>query len=130
MDGYVHHPLCSDSQLYFFDIDKHNVPQQGWCCMQRDDVLQILAQHRDELRQQFGVKSLALFGSVARCEATETSDVDLLIEFERPVGLFHFFTVQHYLEDILGVAQVDLVMPDALHKELKEGILREAIHAT
>jgi len=98
--------------------------------MQRDDVLKILAEHRDELRHQFGVKSLALFGSVARGEATETSDVDLLVEFERPVGLFHFFTVQHYLEDILGVAQVDLVMPDALHKELKEGILREAIHAT
>ena len=98
--------------------------------MQRDNVLKILAQHRDELRQQFGIKSLALFGSVARGEATETSDVDLLVEFERPVGLFHFFTVQHYLEDILGVAQVDLVMPDALHKELKEGILREAIHAT
>jgi predicted nucleotidyltransferase len=82
--------------------------------MQRDDVLKILAEHGDELRQQFGVKSLALFGSVARGEARERSDVDLLIEFERPVGLFHFFTVQHYLEDLLGVAQVDLVMPDAL----------------
>ena len=85
--------------------------------MQRDDLLKILAEHRDELRQQFGVKSLALFGSVARGEATETSDVDLLIEFERPVGLFHFFTVQRYLEDLLGVAQVDLVMPDALHED-------------
>jgi uncharacterized protein len=98
--------------------------------MQRDNVLKILAEHRDELHQRFDIKSLALFGSVARGEATETSDVDLLVEFERPVGLFHFFTVQHYLEDILGFAQVDLVMPDALHKELKEGILREAIHAT
>jgi predicted nucleotidyltransferase len=98
--------------------------------MQRDHVLKILAEHRDELRQQFGVKSLALFGSVARGEATETSDVDWLIEFERPVGLFHFFTVQHYLEDLSSVAQVDLVMPDALHAELREGILREAIHAT
>src|SRR5215510_15090914 len=106
------------------------MPQQRCCCMQCDHVLNMLAQHRDELRQQVGIKSLALFGSVARGEATEASDVDLLVEFERPVGLFHFFTVQHYLEDILGVAQVDLVMPDALHKESKEGILREAIHAT
>src|SRR5438128_8176174 len=97
--------------------------------MQRDNVLKILAEHRDELRQQFGVKSLALFGSVARGEATETSDVDLLIEFERPVGLFHFLTVQHYLEDLLGVAQVDLVMPDALHKELKEGFFRKPFNA-
>jgi uncharacterized protein len=130
MDGYVYHAFCSGSQLYFFGIDEYNMPQQEWCCMQRDNVLKILAEHRDELHQRFDVKSLALFGSVARGEATETSDVDLLVEFERPVGLFHFFTVQHYLEDILGVAQVDLVMPDALHKELKEGILRESIHAT
>ena len=93
MDGCVYHALCSGSQLYFFDIDKHNVPQQGWCCRQRDSVLKILAEHRDELHQRFGVKSLALFGSVARGEATETSDVDLLVEFEHPVGLFHFFTV-------------------------------------
>jgi predicted nucleotidyltransferase len=98
--------------------------------MQRDDVLKILAEHWDELRQQFGVKLLALFGSVARGEATETSDVDLLVEFERPAGLFHFLTIQHYLEDLLGVARVDLVMPDALQAELKEEILREAIHAT
>jgi predicted nucleotidyltransferase len=97
--------------------------------MQRDDILKILAEHRDGLRQQFGVKALALFGSAARGEATETSDVDLLVEFDRPIGLFHFFTVQHYLEDLLGVAQVDLVMPEALYDELKEEILREAIHA-
>ena len=61
--------------------------------MKRDEVLKILADHRDELRQQFGVKSLALFGSVARDEATETSDVDLLVEFERPVGLFGLFAL-------------------------------------
>ena len=61
--------------------------------MQRDDILKILAEHRDGLRQQFGVKALALFGSAARGEATETSDVDLLVEFDRPIGLFHFFTV-------------------------------------
>ena len=61
-------------------VGEYNVPEQGWCGMQRDHVLKILAVHRDELRQQFGVKSLALFGSVARGEATETSDVDLLIE--------------------------------------------------
>jgi len=56
--------------------------------MQRQEVLKILADHRDAMRQQFGVKSLALFGSVARDEATETSDVDLLVAFAHPVGLF------------------------------------------
>ena len=99
--------------------------------MERDKVLRILTAHRNTLRQRFGVRSLALFGSVARDEASGSSDVDLLVEFDdRPVGLFHFFTVQHYLEDILGVEKVDLVMPDALHTELKNDVLREAIHAT
>src|SRR4029434_3072896 len=72
-DGYVYHAFCSGSQLYFFGIDEYNMPQQEWCCMQRDNVLKILAEHRDELHQRFDVKSLALFGSVARGEATETS---------------------------------------------------------
>ena len=52
--------------------------------MQRDEVLKILADNRDAMRQQFGVKSLALFGSVARNAATKTSGVDLLVAFARP----------------------------------------------
>jgi predicted nucleotidyltransferase len=56
--------------------------------------------------------------------------VSSMREHSMVLHIRYFFTVQHYLEDILGIAQVDLVMPDALHKELKEGILREAIHAT
>ena len=58
MDGGSYHPLCSSGQLYFFGVDKYNELQQGWCCMQRDNILKILAEHRDELRQQFGVRSL------------------------------------------------------------------------
>jgi predicted nucleotidyltransferase len=62
--------------------------------MQRDEVVKILVDHRDELRQQFGIKSLLLFGSVARNEASETSDVDLLVTFARPVGLFGLYALQ------------------------------------
>ena len=61
-------------------------------------------QHRAELATDFGVKSLALFGSVVRGESTSASDVDFLVEFDgRPFGLFHLSRTQHYLEDILGV---------------------------
>jgi len=76
----------------------------------RNQVLKILAEHRERLATEFGVKSLALFGSVVRDEATPVSDVDLLVEFDgRPVGLFHLSRTQHYLESILGVSKVDLV---------------------
>ncbi len=98
--------------------------------MNRDQILTLIANHRETLARDFGVKSLALFGSVVRDEATPASDVDLLVEFDgRPVGLFRLSRTQHYLESILGVARVDLVLRDAIKPALKERILREAIHA-
>jgi predicted nucleotidyltransferase len=95
--------------------------------MKRDDVLQILADHHEELRQQFGVKTLALFGSVARNEATETSDVDLLVEFARPVGLFGLFALQDHLAQLLGCA-VDLGTPDSLKPRIRALVLAESLH--
>jgi len=61
--------------------------------MERELVLQILQQNRAEIKT-FGVISLALFGSVARGEARPDSDVDLLVEFDRPVGLFGLVALQ------------------------------------
>jgi uncharacterized protein len=58
--------------------------------MTREGVLRVSREHHDELAG-LGVKSLALFGSSARNEAGVGSDVDLLVEFDRPVGLFAFF---------------------------------------
>jgi hypothetical protein len=99
--------------------------------MKRNEVLQILADHREELTRRFGVKSLALFGSAARDETSAASDVDLLVEFDgRPIGLFHLSQTQHYLEEILSVTKVDLVPIEGIKPALKETILREAIHAT
>ena len=97
--------------------------------MQRDDVLKILADHWDELRQQFGVKSLALFGSVARDEATETSDVDLLVTFARPVGLFGLCALQDFLVQLLG-CPVDIGTLDSLKPRLRARVLAESIHVS
>ena len=98
--------------------------------MTRQDALRILREHWPEL-QQLGVKSLALFGSVARDEALDSSDVDILVEFEEghPAGLFEFIRVMNYLEDLLA-CKVDLVMADSLRAEFREQVLREAIRAT
>ncbi len=96
--------------------------------MKRDDVIRMLVEHRDELQQQFGVKSLALFGSVARDEATETSDVDVLVEFDRPIGLFHFIGTEQFIAQLLGVAKVDLIVRRAVLPELKVDILTEAVN--
>jgi predicted nucleotidyltransferase len=95
--------------------------------MRRADALRLIEAHADELRG-LGVRSLAIFGSVARDEARPDSDVDLLAEFSRPVGYFHLFRVQHRLEEILG-RPVDLTTRDGLRAELREAVLAEAVHA-
>jgi predicted nucleotidyltransferase len=77
--------------------------------MKQDIVLQILKQQNAELTKRFGVKSLLLFGSVARNEATSASDVDLLVEFNRPMGYF------------------DLGTPDSLKPYVKERVMGELI---
>jgi predicted nucleotidyltransferase len=93
----------------------------------RQEVVERLTAHRDDFRRR-GIKSLALFGSVARDEAVPGSDVDLLVEFDRPLGLFEFFRVQHYIEELLGVERVDLVMPKAIKPALRSKIVAEAVN--
>ncbi len=95
--------------------------------MKRDEVLAIVAAHRQQL-QAMGVKSLELFGSVARDEAGSDSDVDFLVEFARPVGLFDFSRVRLYLEDVLG-RSVDMGTLDALREHLRKPVLKDVIRA-
>jgi hypothetical protein len=97
--------------------------------MKRSDVLRILHEKRGELSEKYGVKSLALFGSVARDEARPDSDVDLLVEFDRPVGLFAFIGLQQFLETLLG-CKVDLGTLRSLKPRLKDSVLQEAIYVS
>jgi len=77
------------------------------------DILKTLAAHREELQQRYRVKELGVFGSVVRGEQKGTSDVDILVEFEKPIGFFRFLELEEYLSDLLGV-KVDLVSKKAL----------------
>ncbi len=95
--------------------------------MNRDEVLAILKAEEPRLRSEFGVKSLALFGSVARDEANEGSDVDLLVEFDRPVGFFGLIRLQEHLEGRLG-RKVDLGTPGSLKPRIRARVMAESIH--
>ncbi len=75
--------------------------------LNRDVVLQRLRQVSPELKTRFGVRQLSLFGSFASAMANEASDVDLIVEFERPIGL-RFVELVEYLEALLG-RRVDLL---------------------
>ena len=97
--------------------------------MDRDSVIKKLSKHRRAL-QGYGVKEIRLFGSVARGEGGTGSDVDLLVEFEPSahIGMFEFTRLRRELSQLLG-CEVDLATPDALHKGMKNDILKEAIRA-
>jgi len=98
--------------------------------MNRSEVIEKLALFKNELKQ-FSVKELYLFGSYAREEADEQSDLDILVEFEpgAQVGLFEFARLRRRLCELLG-RDVDLVTRNALRPEMKDQILREAVHAS
>ena len=76
--------------------------------MNRDEALKLLRAHKATLVQRFGVVDLALFGSIVRDQATDDSDVDILVRFDSPATSKRYFGVQFYIEDLLG-RPVDLV---------------------
>ncbi len=80
-----------------------------------EDILKLLRQHRSELRRDFGVCRLAIFGSYARRKATAGSDVDILVEFDRPIG-WEIVDLHAHLEDLLGV-KIDILTPGALKRK-------------
>jgi predicted nucleotidyltransferase len=96
--------------------------------MKQNEIILKLKKKKSALKE-FGVRSMALFGSFARGEAKRTSDIDILVEFDRPVGLFEFARLKLYLEEMLG-RKVDLVTPEALRNEMRDEILREALRVT
>ncbi|WP_174787721.1 nucleotidyltransferase family protein [Halomonas halmophila] len=89
-------------------------------------VLQLLRDHMPTLASEYGVMSLALFGSMSRDEARDDSDVDILVSFDGPATSARYFGVQFYLEDLLG-HPVDLVTDKALRSELRPYIECEAL---
>lgn len=94
---------------------------------QREDLLRALRESRETL-EVFGVARLSLFGSYARDEGRDDSDVDLLVEFNRPIGLFEFVRLQRHLAEVVG-HPVDLVTPAGLKPQLRDRILSEAVVA-
>jgi len=91
------------------------------------EIRALLIGNQEEIRQRFGVRVVGIFGSYARGEAAPISDVDLLLELERPVGL-EIVDVKEYLEALLGLP-VDVVTLGALRKKplLQESIEEDLV---
>lgn len=94
--------------------------------MRLDQVKQLLHQARPDLAARFGVTTILIFGSVARGEDRPDSDVDVLVEFDRPMTLFGLFDLQHHLETILG-SRVDVGTVAGLKPRVRSQVMSEAI---
>ena len=91
-----------------------------------EGIRRALLQHKAELQKKFKVKTLGVFGSYVHGEQKRGSDVDVLVEFREPIGLFEFMDLEDYLSQLLGV-KVDLVSKKALKPHIGERILEEVI---
>ncbi|MGB9621981.1 MAG: nucleotidyltransferase family protein [Brevinematia bacterium] len=90
-------------------------------------IKEILKKHKGELREKFKVKDIGVFGSYVKGEQRKKSDIDILVEFEEPIGLFEFMDLEDYLSNLLG-AKVDLVSKKALKPRIGEYILKEVVY--
>ena len=89
-----------------------------------EEIKKILNENKPIIMKKFKVKEIGIFGSYVRGENKPKSDLDLLVEFNEPVGFFAFLDLEEYLEDILGV-KVDLVSKKALKPRIGKYILEE-----
>lgn len=92
--------------------------------MAEEEIPAILAQHREEIEERYGVRTLSVFGSAARGELTPDSDVDVFVEFEGASTFDRFMGLKLFLEDVLE-RPVDLVTPRALPASLRSTVERE-----
>ena len=97
--------------------------------MNRQAVLRRLTGSIKEIRQRFSVKALSIFGSIARDEAIDNSDVDVLVTFNQKASFDIFMDLKFYLEDLLGTS-IDLVTDKALRPKVRQAIEREMINVT
>lgn len=92
-----------------------------------NQVKKVLSQEKAILAKKYHVKRLGVFGSLVRGDAHAKSDIDVLVDFSKPIGLLQFINMEHYLSNKLG-AKVDLVSKKGLKPKIGERILKEIVY--
>lgn len=94
--------------------------------MTLNKIKETIKQHKPELEYRFKVKEIGLFGSYVRGEKSKGSDIDILVEFNEPIGLFEFMDLEEYLNELIGI-KVDLVSKKALKPRIGKYIMEEVV---
>jgi uncharacterized protein len=95
--------------------------------MKLDKAKEIIEEHKTDLKLNFGVREIGIFGSYVRGEQRDTSDIDILVDFDRPLSLLKLVRLENYLSDLLQIS-VDLVRKNDIRQELKKRILEETVY--
>lgn len=91
--------------------------------LSKTDILSKLRELKPELNKQFAVREIGLFGSFSDNSYSEDSDIDILVELERPIG-WKIFTLEIYLEKVFA-RKIDLVTKNALKEQIRDSILKQ-----
>lgn len=92
-----------------------------------EEIKSILRKQKLQIRERYGVSKIGIFGSYVRGEQKKKSDVDILVEFEKPISLLKLVNLENFLADIIGI-KVDVVPKEDIRHELKERIIKEVIY--
>jgi len=92
----------------------------------KNKILEVLKNNKQYMQTKFMINSIGLFGSYARDDFHDTSDIDILVTFSEPT-FDHYMDLKFYLEDIFG-RQVDVVMEKTVKQRLKKTILQETLY--
>jgi predicted nucleotidyltransferase len=90
------------------------------------EIKSVLAEKKTDFRKEYKVKEISIFGSYVKDEQKETSDIDILVTFDRPVSLLHIVSFENHLSDILGI-KADVILEKNIRSELRDSILTEAV---
>ena len=91
-----------------------------------EEIKQVLKENLELLSEKYNVETIGVFGSCVRGEQKDKSDVDILVEFKKPIGLFKFLELEEYLSHIIE-RKVDLVSKKALKPRIGKCILEETV---
>lgn len=95
--------------------------------MNKEQIIKQIKEKLPFLKQKYNVERLGVFGSIARDEQTDKSDVDMLVEFSSPIGFFDFIRLENFLSETLK-QKVDLVTKNTLKQVIKEDIIKETLY--
>ncbi|WP_319580350.1 nucleotidyltransferase family protein [uncultured Methanospirillum sp.] len=92
-----------------------------------DEVKEVINLHRSLLQEKYHISKIAIFGSAVKNKLDEQSDIDILVEFDVPVGFFTLVHLQNELRSLLG-RDVDLTSSGALHPLLRSSIMQDLVY--